>query len=139
MYIICLGVPICASICDRWYDACRDDLICVENVLVDYNFTEHGENWCPKDKPCITYQKMYGSGKALCEKMWGDSYVYTVENSDSSNCMVMWFNGENPNKRVKAQTQPKTGSHGEKIQLNVHLLLFALVFVFIEILTFGHF
>ena len=115
------GIPICASVCDRWYEACKNDQICVENVLTDYNFTEHGENFCPKDKPCVTYEKMYGSGKALCEKMWGKSYVYTKENTDSSNCMVMWFNGDNPNRYVKFST--RTHSNGVRRTMNSFMFL----------------
>eukprot|EP00794_Sanderia_malayensis_P003080 gene3081-3545_t len=101
------GVPICASVCDRWFQACKTDQICVENVLTDYNFTEHGGNSCPKNKPCMTYENMYGSGKKLCEKMWGTSFIYTKENADSSNCMVMWFAGQNPNSRVSKLKVPK--------------------------------
>ena len=111
--------------CDRWYDECKTDQICVQNVLVDYNFTEHGENLCPKNKPCITYEKMYGSGKALCEKMWGKSYVYTKENADSSNCMVMWFKGDNPNKKV--QFRSNTHSKAGNTKFGVCLLFLAFV------------
>ena len=113
--------------CDRWYDACNNDLICVENVLEDYNFTEHGENLCPRNRPCVSYKSMYGSGKALCEKMWGKSYVYTKENFDSSNCMVMWFNGENPNKNVKYNS--KTKSVGNQLEFSVYLLMLLLLLI----------
>jgi len=114
------GVPICSSVCDRWYEACKSDQICVENVLAHYNFTVNGENFCPKDKPCVTYERMYGSGKALCEKMWGSSYIYTKENADSSNCMVMWFSGSNPNRLVAFQ---KVYSSGRSIAITLYLLV----------------
>ena len=96
--------------CDRWYQDCETDQICVENVLADYNFTEHGDNFCPSNKSCKTYQQMYGSGKALCEKMWGKSYIYTKENKDSSNCMRMWFDNENPNAKVKKILKHPSGA-----------------------------
>lgn len=82
-------MPICSDICDEWFDACKNDQICVENVLEDYNFTVHGENFCPANKSCITYQAMYGNGKNLCEKMWAGSYNYTMPNADYSNCLMM--------------------------------------------------
>ena len=82
-------MPVCSDTCDQWFDACKDDQICVENVLADYNFTVHDENFCPANKSCITYQEMYTNGKNLCEKMWGGSYNYTVPNADYSNCLMM--------------------------------------------------
>ena len=82
-------MPVCSDVCDQWFDACKNDLICVENVLLDYNFTVHDENFCPANKSCITYQAMYGNGKNLCEKMWAGSYNYTIPNSKYSNCLMM--------------------------------------------------
>ena len=89
LYYCSLGVPVCSDFCDNWFDACKTDQICVENVLEDYNFTVHGENFCPANKSCITYEAMYGNGKNLCEKMWGGSYKYTKANDDYSNCLLM--------------------------------------------------
>ena len=94
---ICLsGVPVCSGFCDEWYEACKEDQICVENVLADYNFTKHDENYCPVNSSCKSYQAMYGNGKNLCEKMWGESYNYTMPNADYSNCLMM-----DPSKKVK--------------------------------------
>lgn len=95
------GVPVCASYCDAWFAACKDDKICVEDVLGGYNFTIHGENICPADQNCTTYTQRYKNGQGLCNKMWGSSYVYT---EGSENCMQMWFNGSNPNVGVKSET-----------------------------------
>ena len=126
MLYLSTGVPICASICDRWYEACKTDQICVENVLEDYNFTITGQNLCPKDKPCKTYKQMYGSGKALCEKMWGSSYLYTPEDATSSNCMVMRFAGKNPNQYVQRTSKnipsKKIPSNGVSICASTLLL-----------------
>ena len=82
-------MPVCSDFCDNWYDACKADQICVENVLEDYNFTVHQENFCPANKTCKTYEAMYGNGKNLCEKMWAGSYNYTEANADYSNCLRM--------------------------------------------------
>lgn len=83
------GVPICSGFCDEWYEACKMDQICVENVLTGYNFTSNNENFCPSDKNCTSYELMYGNGKNLCEKMWAGSYNYTRPNVDYSNCLMM--------------------------------------------------
>ena len=74
-----------------------DDKTCVVNVFTDYNVSEFGHNSCPKDKKCKTYKEVYGSGKNLCEKMWGSSYLYTKENQERSNCYLMWFDPASPN------------------------------------------
>ena len=90
MCSFCLSdVPVCSETCDQWFEACKDDQICVENVLEDYNFTVHGENFCPANKTCITYQAMYSNGKNLCEKMWAGSYKYTIPDAYYSNCLMM--------------------------------------------------
>lgn len=82
-------VPVCSGFCDEWYEACKMDQICVENIIDDYNFTSNGENFCPSDKNCTTYELMYGNGRNLCEKMWASSYIYTRPNAEYSNCLMM--------------------------------------------------
>ena len=95
-----IGVPICASECDAWYEACKSDLICVENVISGYNVTENYVKECPVGKECINYTRMYGSAENLCNRMWGDSYKYVKKDGD--NCMKFWFapGTDNPNSNV---------------------------------------
>ena len=92
-------MPVCSGVCDEWFEACKMDQICVEDVLADYNYTVHGENFCPADKNCTTYEVMYGNGKNLCEKMWSGSYIYTKANADYSNCLMM----DRPNPAVRGK------------------------------------
>lgn len=113
------GVPVCSDICDQWFDACKDDKICVENVLADYNFTIHGENFCPANKSCVTYEKMYRNGKNLCEKMWAGSYNYTTPNADYSNCLMM--DGSKPVK----PTVP-SGGVANTVSITFFMMLFAM-------------
>lgn len=96
------GVPLCANECDDWFDACKNDTICVENVLEDYNKTMNNGKVCPTSNECETYTQKYGNGKGLCEKMWGNSYKYVKANKEKDNCMVLWFapGTENPNANV---------------------------------------
>ena len=72
----------------------------MENFLEDFNVTHNYVRVCPKDKKCVTYAAMYGSGKNLCTKMWGDSYKYVKKDGD--NCMKFWFTpgSKNPNANV---------------------------------------
>lgn len=87
-----IGVPICAEECDAWYEDCKNDLICVQNVLSEYNKSECSQK-------CVKYSEMYGNGESLCTKMWGDSYKYVKNNGE--NCMKFWFDAYSPNPNAK--------------------------------------
>ncbi|NXY80812.1 RBP protein, partial [Alcedo cyanopectus] len=50
------AVPLCQSFCDDWYEACKDDSICVRNWLTDWEWDESGENHC-RNK-CVPYSKV---------------------------------------------------------------------------------
>ena len=90
------NVPVCASYCDAWFEACRNDLTCVEDWLEDFDSTIHGANICPTNSPCVTFEQMYGNAEGLCNKMWGEAFIYST---DTDNCTVMVFNNtmRNPN------------------------------------------
>ena len=128
--LFCSGVPICASECDAWYEACKDDKICVENVLEDYNRTVNYVAKCPRDKNCTTYTKMYGSGKNLCEKLWGDSYRYVQKDNDVNNCMKMWFTpgSENPNANVGKISPSTTVQSSPSVNVLLSLVLLAALY-----------
>ncbi|NWH71278.1 RBP protein, partial [Piaya cayana] len=78
------SVPLCQSFCDDWYEACKDDSICVRNWLTDWEWDENGENHC-KDE-CIPYSKMYANGTDMCRNMWGDSFKVS---KSSCRCLQM--------------------------------------------------
>ncbi|XP_062516842.1 riboflavin-binding protein-like [Corticium candelabrum] len=90
-------VPICASYCDQWFEACKDVRLCAANWITDFekNSTT-GRYHCINDT-CQTFTQFYQNGKGLCEIMWGDSFQYVADNQ---NCMVMKFEGDNPNAEV---------------------------------------
>ena len=87
-------VPVCADYCDAWFQACKDDLTCVENWLEDFHFEVDGSNKCPVGSQCVTFAQMYGSGRGLCNKMWGEAFYYET---NKTNCTVMTFNPKNGN------------------------------------------
>jgi len=106
------GVPVCASYCDRWFEACKDDLTCVEDWLADFSFAANGSNSCPANSNCTTFKERYGDAEGMCNRMWGSAFVYST---DTSNCTVMKFDSEtaNPNFLLSfpapASTTPTTG------------------------------
>ena len=100
------NVPVCADYCNTWFDACRNDLTCVENWLEDFDFAINGNNSCPANSSCVTFEEMYGNAEGLCNKMWGNAFYYST---DTDNCTVMAFNNtmRNPNYQL---TFPVSGS-----------------------------
>ena len=89
-----MGIPVCADYCDAWFEACRNDLTCAENLVecINVDFTAS----CPQDSTCHTYREVYGDGRALCNKIWGNEYFYST---DIDNCTLMTFDQSmaNPN------------------------------------------
>uniref|UniRef100_A0A8B9MCC9 Folate receptor-like domain-containing protein n=1 Tax=Accipiter nisus TaxID=211598 RepID=A0A8B9MCC9_9AVES len=61
------SVPLCQSFCDDWYEACKDDSICVHNWLTDWEWDESGENHC-KNK-CIPYSEVRKPDQLKQKKM----------------------------------------------------------------------
>lgn len=47
---------------------------------------------------CKPFPEIYANGKEICERMWGESYVYTP---DEANAYTMWFfDATNPNNDI---------------------------------------
>ena len=95
---------MCSDYCDTWFDACKDDLTCVEDWVANFNFTE-GVNECPAEHTCRTFAEVYGNAEGLCNRMWGPTYFYST---DKNNCTVMTFNSSMPNPNFQL-TFPKSG------------------------------
>ena len=112
------NVPVCADYCDTWFEACKDDLTCVENWLCDFAKDTNGTNVCPINSSCITFEEMYGSGEGLCNKMWGKAFYYS---NNTDNCTVMAFDSSmvNPNTRLSFPEIPPGVSDNGSIQSTV--------------------
>ncbi|KAJ7332789.1 hypothetical protein JRQ81_014969 [Phrynocephalus forsythii] len=96
------SVPVCQHYCDDWYDACKDDLTCVNNWLTDWEIDEKGENHCKNE--CIPYRKMYANGTDLCESMWGHS----LKVSDSA-CLCLQMD-EMDDKAIKLMEEKSSSN-----------------------------
>lgn len=73
------NVPVCGDYCDSWYEACQDDETCVKDWIAGFNASNNMYT-CPRGAECRTFKQMYGSGKELCDKMWGRSFRYVAPN-----------------------------------------------------------
>ena len=106
-------VPVCASYCDRWFEACRDDLTCVVDWLADFDYAVEGNNLCPPNSTCQTFEEVYGNGEGLCNRMWGDAFFYS---EDVNNCTVMAFDNAMPNPNFQLSF-PNAATRGVVISL----------------------
>ena len=89
------GVPVCADYCDAWFEACKDDMTCVESWWTEFNFEDGSNaNSCPDGSTCRTFQDVYRDGEGLCNMIWGDQLIYST---NSENCTVMTFDNSFPN------------------------------------------
>ncbi|GLG95778.1 Folate receptor beta [Gryllus bimaculatus] len=91
-------VPLCASDCNAWFDACKDDFTCSEKwtdlIVKDGHLTP-----CHNQNECKTFADVFKTSKNFCEKIWDHSWKYT---EDTDPCMRIWFDGSkgNPNDRI---------------------------------------
>ena len=100
-------MPIKASYCDAWYEACRgaDNRLCMGSASTEGNpqygyfaaatcHTEQGTSGCKR------IDEVYTSGFHMCETMWSGSFRY--ENDTSAEAYVMSFDEgtANPNNAV---------------------------------------
>ena len=105
-----LKAPICASFCDGWFEACKDDLTCAKNWIFDFNMTDD-INTCKQ--PCRNFNDFYSSGKELCEGMWGTSFVY--KETDCLQLNLTDLTDTNPNDKLVEKlfggkgNEPKSG------------------------------
>lgn len=123
-------VPVCASYCERWFNACSNDSTCVENWLEDFDFSANGNNSCPANSSCTTFAERYGDARGLCNKMWGNAFFYS---EDVNNCTVMAFNGTgpNPNFGLSFPTTTTAGGGQAVKTVGIILLLCAVVSSFV--------
>lgn len=84
-------VPVCSSFCDNWYDACKSDLTCVKNWIFEWDYdNKTGENLCPTNSSCMTFEEFYKNSTELCNVLWGFSFEYTDDDNgnDISECLT---------------------------------------------------
>ncbi len=124
------GVPVCASYCDRWFDACKTDLTCVEDWLADFDYALDGANSCPDNSSCVTFEERYGNGEGLCNRMWGSAFVYST---DEDNCTVMAFDNTNGNPNYQLSFSTDNAGSGNVVQFSMLLLLIVIIISYMTI------
>jgi len=97
------GVPICASYCDSWFEACQAELTCTVEWIVGMTAVNNSDGTitgytCPPQSQCANISSAYNNGRGLCDMMFGSYYHYT---EDTNNCVSWDFTGSNPNQNVQ--------------------------------------
>ncbi|XP_028401832.1 folate receptor beta-like [Dendronephthya gigantea] len=92
-----INVPICASDCDAWFAACKEDLTCSDNWGKNWKWTQQG-NQCIKE--CKTFSEHFQNSKNFCDNIFDRTFKYT----NGKDCFTLWPNasqdGVNPNEKV---------------------------------------
>ena len=120
-----VDLPICASNCDEFFEACKDVAICAPNWLTGFKEDNETGRFHCVNKTCRTFAEWYGNGKEMCETMWGDNQYVAHDN-----CVVMTFTGNNPNANVKKDT---SGAHGiARWQSSLYFVLSVLSYILLQ-------
>lgn len=136
-----VGVPICSSFCDAWFDACKDEKTCAKSWITDFDYDSSGNNKCKPSSACRSFSDVYGNGTGLCHGMWGNSFKYTVSKTPND-CMHLSGvnNGSNPDvlknnvKVAEKYFSISSDAPGMYTPRGCALLLLCLVFVVAQLL-----
>lgn len=83
------GMPLRASSCDAWWEACRDDLFCVGPSRTFFDREHCDFDDVDNDNYCRPFSEIYLDGKELCEIMWSGAFVYTPDDEADAFPLLM--------------------------------------------------
>ena len=97
-------MPIKASYCDAWYEACKgaNNKLCIGSASQEGKpvYTYFGQPACATAEGslgCKRIDEVYTSGKHICETMWGGSFKYEDDTSKDAYVMSFTEGTANPN------------------------------------------
>ncbi|XP_013385041.1 folate receptor alpha [Lingula anatina] len=126
------NLPLCASQCDKWWNACKEEYTCHRNWLTDPAWDANGMNICPKDAVCRKYTEMYTSAADFCNTIWDGGYHVVP---DTEPCMEFSFDPAKPNPNIpvsRAAAEKKaavSGTSGLKMYLPSGLFVLFTLFL----------
>ncbi|XP_013408679.1 folate receptor gamma isoform X2 [Lingula anatina] len=86
------NAPLCASQCNKWWDACKEEYTCHRNWITDMDW--NGLNTCKEGSVCRKYTEFYNSSTDFCSTVFNGAYKVVP---DSEPCMVFTFDTSKPN------------------------------------------
>lgn len=122
------NVPLCASDCDAWFEACKDDYTCSDNWgdMKTWNWTKTG-NECKK--PCRTFKDYYNDPVTFCNRLFNYSFKYT-SGEPGKDCLEMWPSSVSKNAQVARKFARKalsTTAAAPNVAFGANILLVAAV------------
>lgn len=66
-------MPIKASSCDAWFEACKDDYFCVGPSRTFFDRAHCADN---QSSNCLPFNYIYRDAKEFCEVMWNNAFKY---------------------------------------------------------------
>lgn len=63
-----LDVPLCATDCDDWFNACKDDYTCTDNWTLNFKWI-NGTNHCRPESECRTFSDIFQNSSNFCERV----------------------------------------------------------------------
>merc|ERR1711924_496224 len=112
------GMPIKASECQAWFEACQDDLFCSchgdapcrESWMTPGSFFSFPELDCTEESgECIKFSEIYNGPKDFCEQIYDFAFKY--EEDEEAAYLRGWSGGERggrPFRRVSGEyVQPE--------------------------------
>ncbi|RWS17819.1 Folate receptor beta-like protein, partial [Dinothrombium tinctorium] len=105
-------VPLCASVCNEWWNACKKEFTCHSNWPKNYKSIK---NHC-SNSTCKRFDQVWTSASDFCENVWNHSWKYT---NDKEPCMKMSFDPRkgNPNKKVAEHYIKKSSTYYYQMKL----------------------
>jgi len=94
-------MPIKASYCDAWYDACKDDTICADESKSYFDIKNcNARNAKNKNtNGCKKFSDVYTDAEHMCVAMWDNSFTY--EKDETKGYTMTFAEGTaNPNNLV---------------------------------------
>ncbi|CAH1784109.1 unnamed protein product [Owenia fusiformis] len=112
-----IDVPICPEVCEKWWQACKQEYTCTDNWYLGFNMST-GRNHCHNIDDCKPYTEIFKTAKNFCESIWDFSFKVVDEGEPCMNFVYDLTKDDN-NRRV-AEMKAKELSELDKIK-NVEL------------------
>ncbi|CAH1799385.1 unnamed protein product [Owenia fusiformis] len=118
------NIPICASVCEQWYNACQDEYTCTDNWYIGFN-TSSGINRCHDVSQCFKYPEHFTNSQSFCENIWDNSFKVVPDDEPCMHFSYDATSGNNPNRAV-AEARARVLSTSSSIYLdNSQILIVA--------------
>lgn len=134
-----INIPVCSSVCNAWYSACKDEYTCTDNWYIGFNKDNKGFNVCKNISTCDTYENVFRNASNFCEMIWDNSFKVVP---DDQPCMKFGFSNDTitNNQMVAKKAAEALATSTAQVQRNfvfTHVLAGPVVYLFLYLLSFS--